>query len=115
MKIASSKYRLPALVCAGSFLLLGFLLTATSPVNQIGYAMAFFAVFLIFLISLGYLITKWQFGKVSPAARRRVVIVSVSISMLLMFRSAQSLNWVDLIILLLVTGGLLFYSNRRAL
>jgi hypothetical protein len=31
-----------------------------------------------------------------------------------MFRSAQSLNWVDAVILLLIAFGLVFYISRRA-
>ncbi len=114
MKAINRSLKLPALFCAGSFLCILVLFTATSPVKQISYAVVFFITLFIFLVSAGYLIATLQSGRVTPKSRYRIVIVSLSILILLMFRSAQSLSWVDLMILALVTGGFLFYSNRRS-
>ena len=41
------------------------------------------------------------------------MITSILIVIILMFRSAGSLNWVDTLVILLLAGGLLFYSGRR--
>ncbi len=85
----------------------------TNPVDKIGYAMLFFLVLLIFLGSAGYLlISRWK-GIVSPRNRFRIAIVSIFLVILVMFSSAQSLGWLDGIVLVLVTAGLLFYSSRR--
>jgi hypothetical protein len=85
----------------------------TSPVKNIGFVLVFFAVMLAFLVSLGHLLIYLVKGQLGPKSRGRIVIFSVFIVLLLMFSSSQSLNWVDGLILLLVLGGLLFYSSRR--
>jgi len=55
----------------------------------------------------------FQSGQVTPKSKYRIFIISIFLLVLAMFRSAQSLSWVDALVLLLVTVGLLFYSSRR--
>ena len=85
----------------------------TSPIRNITFAVPFFMTSFIFLISLGHFLTYLRKGKVSRKSRSRILILSIFILLLLMFKSAGSLNLIDLIILILVVGGLLFYSSRR--
>ena len=105
---------LPAISVAGSFSCIVLLSGLTSPINKIGWAMLFFLLLLVFLVSVGYLITSIQFGKVSPKAKFRIVIISSLILVAMMLRSLQSLNLVDLAVVGLISFGLLFYSSRRA-
>lgn len=97
-----------------SFLALGILMATTSPVDNIIYAAFFFGLAMIFLISLGYFIVRFQNGEVTPKNRYRIVALSLLLLILLMFRSAQSLSWVDGIILILIGFGLVFYVSRRS-
>lgn len=105
---------LPAGISAGSFLLLLLLATLTSPVRAISYAITFFTILLIFLVSTGYLVISLQNGRVRPKDRYRIFIASLLILVAIMLRSAQSLNLIDAIILLLVGAGLFTYSGRRS-
>ena len=97
-----------------SFMALAILMLATDPFNKIIYAVLFFGLALIFMISFGFWLVRLQLGEVSPKNRFRVVTLSLVILTLLMFRSAQSLNWVDAFILLLIAFGLGFYISKRA-
>jgi hypothetical protein len=97
-----------------SFLALFLLVSLTSPVENIGLVLIFFAVLLVFLVSLGHLLVYLRQDRLGPKTRSRIVIFSVFIVLLLMFGSSQSMSWVEGLILLLVFGGLLFYSSRRA-
>jgi hypothetical protein len=90
------------------------LMMTTNPIDKIIYAVFFFAFSLIFLISAGFLLVGVQLGEVSPKNRYRIIAISLIILTLLMFRSAQSLNWVDALILILISFGLVFYISRRA-
>ena len=105
--------KLPTISLVGSFLVLLSCILLTSPLDRVGLAIIFFAALLIFLVSLGYLVVGLQIGRVSPKNRSRIVIASVFLLILLMFRSAGSLGWVDAIVLWAITSGLLFYSSRR--
>lgn len=107
--------KLPAIFTAGSFLAIFLILILTSPVKNITYAALFFLALMIFLVSLGYLTVQLQAGRVRARDRRRIYIISALLLVLVMFRSAQSLSWVDIVTLLLISSGLLFYSDRRAL
>jgi hypothetical protein len=99
------------LVSFGALVLLTGL---TSPVSNIEFALVFFGLLFVFLISFGHLWVFLRKGQLGPKSRGRIVIISVFVVLALMFSSSQSLNWVDGLILLLVLGGLLFYSSRRA-
>jgi hypothetical protein len=96
-----------------SFLVILLTMLLTSPIDKIGFAILFFAAFFGLLISLGHLLIYLRRRQLGPKTNGRIVIVSIFIVLLVMFRSAQSLSWVDALILLLVIGGLLFYSSRR--
>jgi hypothetical protein len=69
---------------------------------------------LVFLISFGYLMVRLQVGEVSTKNRYRIITISLIILTLLMFRSAESLNWVDGVILVLISFGLVFFISRRS-
>ena len=97
-----------------SFLALVALMLSTNPVDKIMYAVVFFVLALIFMISFGFFFIGLQKGQISAKDRFRVIAVSLIILTLLMFRSAQSLNWVDALILVLICFGLGFYISRRA-
>lgn len=97
-----------------SLLALAVLMMTTSPVDNIIYAAAFFALALMFLLSLGYFIVRLQTGEMTPKSKYRIVAISLVLLVLLMFRSAQSLSWVDGIILMMIGFGLAFYISRRS-
>jgi hypothetical protein len=108
------KYRLPFWGSTASFAGLAVLMISTNPIDKVIYAVVFFVLALVFMVSLGHLLVRIQIGEVSTKNRYRVVAVSLIILTLLMFRSAQSLNWVDAVILLLISFGLVFYISRRS-
>ena len=97
-----------------SFLGLVVLMTTTDPIDKIIYAVVFFILALVFMVSFGFWLIRLQLGEVSPKNRYRVVALSLVVLTLLMFRSAQSLSWVDAVILFLIAFGLGFYISRRA-
>jgi hypothetical protein len=97
-----------------SFAALAALMITTDPLDKIIFAFVFFLLALIFLISFGYLIVGVQTGEISSKNRYRIIALSLLVLTLIMFRSAQSLNWVDAVILLLIAFGLVFYISRRA-
>jgi hypothetical protein len=97
-----------------SFLGLVTIMVSTNPVDKIIYAVVFFGLALIFMISFGFFFIGLQKGVVGSKDRFRIIAVSLIILTLLMFRSAQSLNWVDALILVLICFGLGFYISRRA-
>ena len=107
------KIKLSLFLSLVSFTSLLLLMGLTSPVDKVGYALVFFGLLFVFLLSFGHLWVFLRKGRLGPKSRGRITILSVFIVLALMFSSAQSLNWVDGIILLLVLGGLLFYSSRR--
>jgi len=111
--MAKKQVTRPAAFLGASVLALFLLMLLTSPVNKIGYAVVFFAIILMTLVSLGYLIVGIWGSKVGAKNRYRILVISLFIVICLMFRSAQSLNWIDALIVLLVTFGLLFYGGRR--
>lgn len=96
-----------------SVLALFFFMLMTSPVNKIGYAVVFFGILLVALMSLGYLIVRMWGSQTNAKNRYRISVVSIFIIIALMFISAQSFNWVDAVIVALVGFGLLFYGSRR--
>lgn len=105
---------LPAIFSAGSFFCIGLLMMLTSPVEKIAYAVLFFGLLTVFLVSLGYLFTLLQAGQVSRRSRGRILSLSVFVLLAVMFRSAGSLSWVGGLILVLIVAGLLFYGSHRA-
>ncbi len=108
------KLRLSGIAAALSLIALAVLMTTTSPVDNIIYAAVFFGLALVFLLSVGYFMVRLQTGEVSPKNKYRIVALSLVLIILLMFRSAQSLSWVDGVILILIGFGLAFYISRRS-
>ncbi|OVE78731.1 hypothetical protein BVY00_02070 [bacterium G20] len=86
----------------------------TSPIKNISYAIIFFIILLILLLSLGHLGAAMWSRKASATSSSRIAIISVLAVILIMFRSAGSLSWIDLLVVLILGGGLLFYSGRRS-
>ncbi len=105
---------LPAAAAAGSFLGIIILVAASNPVDKISYAMIFFLLLFIFLVATGHLIIARVRGQVTARNRYKILIISIFLVVLLMFRSSQSLGWLESLVLLAVMGGLLFYSGRRS-
>ena len=114
MGILNNKAKLPTIIAGGSFLCLLLILLTTSPFDKIGYAIVFFAIFMVFGLSFGHLIAFAQTGKVTAVDRYKIAIVSLFIIIFLMFRSTQSLSWIDAMVLALIIFGLLFYVGRRS-
>ena len=113
MKLRNPHILIPTLLAGSSsigLLLLGLL---TNPVQNVSYALFFFGLLLVLLLSLGHLAVYLRRGKVTATVRSKIVIISVLLVFLLMFRSAGSLNWADLLVMVLLSFGLLFYSGRR--
>jgi hypothetical protein len=109
-----TKLRLAGLLSLISFIALAVLMMTTSPLDNIIYAVFWFGLALIFLVSLGYLLVRLQTGEVSSKNRYRIIALSLVFLILLMFRSGQSLSWVDGLILILIGFGLTFYISKRA-
>lgn len=97
-----------------SFLALVIVMLSTNPVDKIIYAVVFFVLALVFMISFGFFFIGLQKGVISTKDRFRIIAISLIVLTLLMFRSAQSLNWVDALILVFICFGLGFYISRRA-
>lgn len=105
---------LPAVLSAGSFftvLLLGLL---TSPVDNISYSIIFFAGLLLFFLSTAYLILFLQNGSVRAKACYRLVVIGLILITALMLRSTQSLGWGDILVLMIISILMLFYTGRRS-
>jgi hypothetical protein len=109
-----SRHRLAVWTAFLSFAAIVILVISTNPLDKAVYAVFFFALALAFMISFGHLFVGIQTGEVSSKNRYRIIAVSLIILTLLMFRSAQSLNWVDAVILFLISFGLAFYISRRS-
>lgn len=109
-----TKRRLAGLLTLGSLAATIILASLTNPVDNIIYTALFFGLALVFLVSLGHFMVRLQTGEVSPKNRYRITALSLIFLILLMFRSAQSLSWVDGIILVLIGFGLVFYISRRS-
>lgn len=108
-----SSLRITGIWSLASLLALVLLMSLTNPVDNIIYTVLFFGLALVFLLSLGHFIVRLQTGEVSSKNRYRIVALALIILILMMFRSAQSLSWVDGIILVLIGFGLVFYISRR--
>ncbi len=113
MKARNPHLLLPAFLSTGSFFGLLLIMLLSDPVQNVSYALFFFAILLVLLLSLGRLLIGLNSSKISRRSRSKILIISVLLVMILMFRSAGSLNWVDILVILLLGGGLLFYSGRR--
>jgi hypothetical protein len=107
------RFLLPAIFLAGSFLCLVLTLLLTNPLKNLSYTIVLFSALLIFLISLGHIFYYLKAEYINTRSRYRIYIFSFLVVIALMFRSAQSLNFTDLIILLLIGFGLAFYSTKR--
>lgn len=112
--MAKTQKKYSGLTLLGSLLGLVILTTATNPIDNVIYAAFFFGLTLTLLLSSGFFMVRLQTGEVSHKNRYRIVTLSLVFLILLMFRSAQSLSWVDGIILILIGFGLVFYISKRS-
>ena len=86
----------------------------TNPLNNILYVVVVFVLVLIFFISLSFFLINLQSGGAQrTVALRNATIVSVAVILLMMLRSANALNLLDLGLMLLFFIGLGFYINKR--
>ncbi|HEU5004950.1 MAG TPA: hypothetical protein VFT49_02580 [Candidatus Saccharimonadales bacterium] len=113
MKIITQPMKLPVIFLAGSLMGLLMIAAYTTPSSNIAMVVVFFFLLLVFLMSLGFGLGALRSGRVTPRWRHRTILVSLLVVLLFMFRSSQSLNWVDGVILLLTIGGISFYTDRR--
>lgn len=109
----TKKYTLVACL-VGSFLCLVLCMLLTNPVSSLAILFLFFISLLIFLISFGYTLLFFLHGSVDFRSKNKVYIYSLILVAILMLRSANSLTIIDLLILLLICFGLVFYTLRRA-
>jgi uncharacterized membrane protein len=109
-----SRHKISGILALASFAGLSIMMTSTNPIDNIIYAALFFLLALVFLLSLGFFVVRLQTGGINPKNRYRVISVSLVLLILLMFRTAQSLSWVDGIILILIGFGLVFYISKRS-
>jgi hypothetical protein len=112
--MAKQPKKYSGLTALGSLLALIILTTSTNPIDNVIYTAFFFGLALIFFLSTGFFMVRLQTGEVSHKNRYRIVTLSLVFLILMMFRSAQSLSWVDGIILLLIGFGLVFYISKRS-
>ena len=111
--VAKKQIITPAIFLTICLLAIFLLMLLTSPVKKIGYAVVFFGLLLAALVALGYLVVGIWGSQINAKNRYRIVVISLFIVISLMFRSAQSFNLIDGLIVILVAFGLLFYGGRR--
>jgi hypothetical protein len=114
MPLENKKTLIPAFTTFISFVVLACCTLLTSPAKNITYIAVFFTSLLVFLASFFYLIITIRVGYVSAKNRYKIFSLSVFLMLILMFRSAQSLGTVDILVLVLIIFGLFFYISKRA-
>ncbi|OGL35933.1 hypothetical protein A3F65_02990 [Candidatus Saccharibacteria bacterium RIFCSPHIGHO2_12_FULL_47_16b] len=91
------------------------LITATSPSDNILFSLFFFLLSFVLAVNLAHLIAGiFRQASLSVKARRRIRITAAILVIAMMFQATRSLNWISGSILLIITLGLLFYSDRRS-
>lgn len=113
MRLRNPRIFIPSAISVICFVSLLLIALLTNPVKNVSYALFFFALTGVLVLSLGHLLVALRKGQVTPKARSKIVIISALIVFSLMFRSGGSLNWVDLLVMGLLGFGLLFYTGRR--
>jgi hypothetical protein len=68
---------------------------------------------MVLLVSFGHFLAYLRAPYISIKTKYKIYLLSLLVVVALMFRSAQSLNLVDLLILIILTFGLVFYSSKR--
>jgi hypothetical protein len=114
MIMFNARRKFSGLFSLTSLLAIILLMGLTNPIDNVIYTAVFFGLALVFLVSFGSFMVRLQTGDMSPKNRYRIVALSLLLLILIMFRSAQSLSWVDGIILVLIGFGLVFYISRRS-
>ncbi len=95
-----------------SFMAIIGLVLLTSPLQNVVWAVGFFILLAILVLSLGRLLLGLK-SEVTPRDRSSLAIISLALVLGLMFKSASSFSWLDIGVLILICLGLLFYSRRR--
>ena len=113
VNIRQPKVKLPVAVSIGSLIIIISLTLLTDPIGSILWAALFFVALFILLISLAATLAILQIGEISPTMRKRIILGSGILSICLMLRSAGSLNLVDVLVLILIFSGSVFYFSRR--
>jgi hypothetical protein len=113
MEQNKNRLLLPTIFLTASFIGMALCGLLTSPLGNVVNIMFFFIAMFVFLVSAGYLIAYVGRGIVSPKAKYRIIVFSLTTILILMFGSAQSLGLVDILILLLIGCGALFYGSKR--
>ena len=108
-----SQNKLPAIFTAGSLFCLLGLLFLTSPIVNIFSAVVFFVLLLVFFISVAIWVVKVKKQRLTPSNKYKIVILSLLVVIGLMFKSVQSLNWINAFMLVFIVVGSGAYISRR--
>lgn len=114
MKLINKNTGLAFFVSLLSFGALLAMILLSNPLQDVSYALYFFGLLLILLVSLGYLVLLQRNGKIAPRSSYKIFVSSGLIVILAMFKSAGSLGVANIAIIILLVGGLIFYFNRRS-
>lgn len=103
----------PGLISLASLIAIILLMGLTNPIDNISFAAVFFILAYIFIYSLIYSVATLQFGKLKHSTKRKIGIISTLLVLVTMLRSLQSFGFVDLLVVILIGFGLIFYVGRR--
>ncbi|HET9850241.1 MAG TPA: hypothetical protein VFP35_01275 [Candidatus Saccharimonadales bacterium] len=107
------KRKLAVVTSIASLILILLTIIWTDPNRSIAFSVWFFILLFIFVFSLGTLVIGLQSGSVSLSAKRRLILFDSLITVILMLTSSRSISLINLLILVLIIGGLNFYFNSR--
>ena len=105
---------LPGTIALVSLVAIVLLMGLTNPISNISFAAVFFVLAYIFIYSAVYTVATMQFGKLKHTTKRKIGIISTLLVLVTMLRSLQTFGIVDLLVVLLVGFGLVFYVGRRS-
>lgn len=107
------KVKLPITVSASSLIFIIFLTLFTDPVNNTVWAIFFFLLLFIALTTFASSVVILQRGGLTSRTKRRIVLGATFLIICIMLRSVGSLNLVDVLVLILIFGGSIFYFSHR--
>jgi hypothetical protein len=113
MNTRRQSIKLPTIVLAGSLIFITLLTLMTDPIRSITWAILFFLLLFVILMSFSSTIIILQKGELTPKVRHRLVLGTSFLIICLMLRSAGSLSLVDAFVLILIFTGSIFYFSRR--
>jgi hypothetical protein len=109
----TKKPRIPLIILIASFASLAVCSLFTSPFGHVVNILIFFIALFIFIVSLCWTIALMGRETISSKSKFKIAVFSLTVIVILMFRSAQSLSMEDALILLLIALGALFYGTKR--